>query len=62
MPRAREVFLACIEAGIGCGELKPDLDPNACADLLLLAWNGARVELGIRDMTEARVSKSSTTH
>lgn len=55
VPRAREVFRLCVEAGIRGGELRQDLDPDQCADLLTLTWNGARVELGIQNITEARV-------
>ncbi|HLF78494.1 MAG TPA: TetR/AcrR family transcriptional regulator, partial [Dehalococcoidia bacterium] len=53
----RDVFRRSIENAVAGGKLREDLDPELAADLLLTIWQGARVEVGLDDMEEDRVSQ-----
>jgi AcrR family transcriptional regulator len=54
--RLRSLFRNAIDAGIESGELRPDLNNELIADLLMTLWQGIRVEVGLYGMDEDRAS------
>jgi AcrR family transcriptional regulator len=56
--RLRSVFRGAVSAGIKTGDLRPDLDPEAAADLLMCMWQGIRVEVGLYGIGEDRAQRA----
>jgi AcrR family transcriptional regulator len=57
LTRVREAFTRAIEAGIALGELRPTLDPERAASLLMTLWQGARAEVGLGYATEEDIAR-----
>lgn len=55
--RLRTMFRQAIQAGIESGEIRGDLDAGLMSDLLMLMWQGIRVEVGLYGMSEDRASE-----
>jgi len=55
--RLRALFRQAIEAGMESGEVRSDLDAGLMSDLLMLLWQGVRVEVGLYGMSEDRASE-----
>ncbi len=53
----RGVFRKAIAAGIRSGEVRTDADPELTSDLLMLIWQGMRVEVGLYGMSEDRAAE-----
>jgi AcrR family transcriptional regulator len=56
LKRLRSMFCSVASVGIARGEWRCDLDPGFIADLLILLWQGIRVEVGLYGMSEDRAS------
>jgi AcrR family transcriptional regulator len=57
LDRLRRMFYRVAQVGIERGEWRCDLDPAYIADLLIMLWQGIRVEVGLYGMPEDRASE-----
>lgn len=56
LQKVRDTFRKAIEIGMREGPLRPDLNPDLGANLLMTLWQGARAEVGLAYVDEATMS------